>query len=376
MKITQFCQLYPPAIYGGGEYLFFQYAKELAKRGHEVNVITQRLKGTKCYEELNGVKIHRVGKPIDYKGHLNMSLMNNASFIIKSFKKGLKIAKDSDIIHSNTYAPALSGHAVSYCLKIPHVISIFDVYSQGSFWNNWSGQRGVSKGLSIIGPLMEKIILKIRPAMIHTISNASKEDLIKAGVKRPIRVVPCMIDLTDYKTPRTEEKNQFCYVGRHVFYKNVDTIIKAMPSVLGKNPKTKFIIVGDGPMKKQWMALARRLGVSSSVLFTGRVSHEHKLRIINESKFVVNPSTVEGFGIIILESWALGKPVIASNVRPMNELINKENGDLAEPYKSIDWANKINKMLKENKQGIKKYAKQYSTKKVTPLLENIFKTLI
>ena len=249
MKITQFCQLYPPAIYGGGEYLFFQYARELVKQGHEVNVITQRLTNTKPFEVLDGVKIYRIGKPIDYKGHLSMNVGNNLSYIFKSFKKGLNIAKGSDIIHSNTYAPSISAHLVSKFLKIPHVMSIFDVYSGGNFWNKWSSQNSVSKGLNFIGPLMEKFILKFMPAVIHTISNASKKDLLKARVRAPIKVVPCAINLKDYKTPKVKVKNQFCYVGRHVFYKNVDTIIKAMPAILGKNPNTKFIIAGEGPMK-------------------------------------------------------------------------------------------------------------------------------
>ncbi|MFA5406143.1 MAG: hypothetical protein WC307_02195 [Candidatus Nanoarchaeia archaeon] len=62
-----------------------------------------------------------------------MSLLNNASFIIKSFRAGLKIAKDSDVIHSNTYTPAVSAHLVSYFLKISHLMSIFDFYSSGPF---------------------------------------------------------------------------------------------------------------------------------------------------------------------------------------------------------------------------------------------------
>jgi glycosyltransferase involved in cell wall biosynthesis len=129
------------------------------------------------------------------------------------------------------------------------------------------------------------------------------------------------------------------------------------------------------------MALARRLGVNNSITFTGRVSHADKLKIISESKFVVNPSTVEGFGLVLLESWALGKPVLASNVRPLNELVNKENGELVEPYKAINWANAIIKLLKERpRPGLKAYAKQYSTKKVmlqlTDMLNNVKKTFI
>ncbi|MBD3312055.1 glycosyltransferase, partial [archaeon] len=73
MRITQFCQLYPPAVYGGGEFLFFNYARELVRLGHEVNVVTQRLTGTPAFEVIDGVRVHRVGRPFDYAGHSNVS---------------------------------------------------------------------------------------------------------------------------------------------------------------------------------------------------------------------------------------------------------------------------------------------------------------
>lgn len=367
--------MYPPAVYGGGEFLFFQYARELVRQGHEVKVITQRLNGTPPGEVIDGVKVYRVGKPVDYKGHLSMSLFDNLSFIIKSFRAGLRIAKGSDVIHSNTYAPSISAQGVSFFKKIPHVMTVHDVYSQGDFWKDWSSQKGVGKSFNFLGPLLEKMVLKLKPSLIHTVSNTSKRDLIKAKVRAPIRVVPCVINLKDYKKPKVKVKNQFCYVGRHVFYKNVDSVIRAMPAILGKNPKTKFIIMGDGPVRKQWEVLARRLGVINSVRFTGRVSHEHKLRIISESKFIVLPSLVEGFGIVMLESWAMGKPVIASNVPPLNELVNNKNGALVEPYKVMAWADTINKMLKKQPKGLKKYAEQYSVEKVTKRLASLFKTL-
>ncbi len=375
MKIIQFCQLYPPAIYGGGEFLFFQYARELVRQGHEVIVITQRLRDTKRFEVIDGVRIYRIGRPLRYDGHLNMNVWSNIGFILKAFREGLRIAKGSDVIHSNAYAPVISAHLTSFFLKIPHVISLFDVYSNGDFWVKWSNQKGVFKPINFIGPLIEKIILRLRPSLIHTISEASKRDLLNAGVKAPIRVVPCVIDLRDYKVRRVKVKNQFCYVGRHVFYKNVDVIIKAMPQVLSSNPSVKFIVIGDGPMRKKWMALARRLGVSSSVVFTGRISDELKLKIIRESKFSVLPSTVEGFGIVILESWALNKPIIVSDLPPMNELVSNLNGALVNPKKINDWVKAINKMIKKQPTGLRKFAEKYNVKKVTKQLISLFKSV-
>src|SRR4030042_6903001 len=113
MNILFFCQLYPPAIYGGGEYIFFQWAKELAKRGHEVFTIAQKLKGTADFEKIDGINVYRTGMPIEYKGVLPVSFKCNFDYVSKAFVKGLGIAfkNDIDIIHSNTYIPALAGYA-------------------------------------------------------------------------------------------------------------------------------------------------------------------------------------------------------------------------------------------------------------------------
>lgn len=368
MKILQLCQLYPPAVYGGGEYLFYLYAKELVKRGHEVSVITQRLKGTSDYEEMEGVKIYRVGKSLDYKGHLNMSPLSNMSYIISAYQKANSI--NYDLIHSNTYAPSIAGQLLHKMKGTPHVMSVFDVYSKGDFWKQWTKQKGVSKSLRLIGPLMEKFILKFRPSLFLTISKASEHDLLKARVKAPVRIIPCCINPNEYKPIRVKPKNQFAFIGRHVFYKNVDTIIKAMPSILGRTPNAKFIIVGDGPMKKEWESIARRLGVLSSVVFTGRVSNELKKRIISESKLVVQPSTVEGFGMILLESWAMGRPVLTSDVAPLNELTK----NTVKPYSVSAWADHIIKMLKEDKRET--LPEKYETNKVTLELERVFKRII
>ncbi len=61
MKILYFTQLFYPSLFGGGENVFFGWARELTKRGHQVYVITQRLENTKSYEECEGIKIFRVG---------------------------------------------------------------------------------------------------------------------------------------------------------------------------------------------------------------------------------------------------------------------------------------------------------------------------
>src|SRR5438445_10525864 len=132
MKILILSQLFAPAIYGGGEVVFSSICQNLARRGHSVTVITQRLLGTPDYEENSFVRIFRVGKPIDFRGTLPSDLSTNLSFLIHATTKATRILAEEkfDILHSNTYFPALIGKVCFSLFRLPHIRQIRTVYSQ------------------------------------------------------------------------------------------------------------------------------------------------------------------------------------------------------------------------------------------------------
>ena len=85
MKILYLTQLYPPMLYGGGEYIFSKWAQEMANRGHTICVITQKVKGTKDFEVLNGVNVYRILPEIKYRGSLySIGLAHNLGFLLSS----------------------------------------------------------------------------------------------------------------------------------------------------------------------------------------------------------------------------------------------------------------------------------------------------
>jgi glycosyltransferase involved in cell wall biosynthesis len=176
MNILFFTQLFYPSLFGGGEYLFFLIAKELVKRGYGVYVIAQRLSGTEKFEEVEGVNIHRVGSEISYQGTLPPTVGANLRYLISAVKKGRSIITENgnsvraiDIIHSNTYVPALSGYLCSKLYGMPHVITFHDVYqaSDKKFWKNWTATQrtNVPFYASTLSRIVEKIVLKLNPSM-------------------------------------------------------------------------------------------------------------------------------------------------------------------------------------------------------------------
>ena len=83
------------------------------------------------------------------------------------------------------------------------------------------------------------------------------------------------------------------FVGRLVFYKNLETVIRAFTKVVRTIPDARLEILGDGPNREMLRREAEPLG--GSVHFAGRVSHEEKIKRIKNSSFMVFPSLLEGF---------------------------------------------------------------------------------
>ena len=120
MKIIYFSQLFYPSIFGGGKYFLYMISYELAKRGHPIHVITQKLKGTPNFEIFESINVHRVGNEMEFRGTLPPTIKHNATYVLESFLTARKILNEYakshskiDIIHSSPFVPVLSAHLIS-----------------------------------------------------------------------------------------------------------------------------------------------------------------------------------------------------------------------------------------------------------------------
>lgn len=383
MNILYFTQLFYPAIFGGGEYIFYQWAKELAKKGHEIFVITQNLNGSKSYENHEGIHIHRVGSTLNLKGTLPIGIVPNLTFLVESFVKGIEITKKNkiDIIHSNTYVPVFSAQACAGLTKIPHIATVHDVYhtSKKDFWKTWSNQAGVSKSMGFLGPMMEKLITKMPVTIFHTVSEKSKQDLESTGVSKII-VIPNGVNVDNYQNNTNTRKNQAIFVGRLIFYKNIEVIINAFVKVIAKIPDAKLIIVGNGPQRSHLENLSKSLGLNNNISFTGSVSDTDKVKLISESQVLLNPSLVEGFGIVVLEGFACNKPVIVSDSKPLSDLVDDSiDGYIVSATDANSWAGKIieifsdsSKSSKMGLEGMRKVSTKYSISKLSDDMVSLY----
>jgi glycosyltransferase involved in cell wall biosynthesis len=330
---------------GGGEYLFHLIAKKLANNNHKVWVITNKIVGEN-YDTNKNITIIFVPPTLMYKGGLPPSFLDNLRYSFNAINVGKKIIKQEkiDIIHSNNFAPALAGSILSTLTSCHHTTTIHDVFSLcgKDYWKLWGKQSNVSKINVILAPFFEKLLLKLNYDCIHTVSETSKDDLIKFGSKKPIYVIYNSIEDVTNTYSSNVVPHQLIYVGRLVFYKNLEVVLRAISIVKKIEPAIKFVIVGSGPHKESLEKIISKLGIEFNVEIKGYVDANKKEELIESSSALAFPSLCEGFGIVILEAFAKRIPVLVSDIRPMSEIVeNGKTGFVINPHDEKAWANSI-----------------------------------
>jgi glycosyltransferase involved in cell wall biosynthesis len=135
-------------------------------------------------------------------------------------------------------------------------------------------------------------------------------------------------------------------VGRLRPSKGQDVLIRAIAHLKQDLPETRVEFVGDGPSKGSFMKLARELGVEESCLFAEPVEHQAVLDRMTSSVATLVPSRDDNCPLVVIESLAVGTPVIGSNVGGIVEMIRDGvEGFLVEPDDPAALAEKLKLIL-------------------------------
>ena len=130
------------------------------------------------------------------------------------------------------------------------------------------------------------------------------------------------------------------FVGRLSVQKGPDLLMEAIPGILHYRPDAKFVFVGDGYMRWDLDRRAHQLKVSHAVRFLGNMDGNGELlNLYKSADCVCVPSRNEPFGIVVLEAWAAGKPVVATYSGGPSEVVRHgETGYMVYPnHDSICW---------------------------------------
>jgi glycosyltransferase involved in cell wall biosynthesis len=111
------------------------------------------------------------------------------------------------------------------------------------------------------------------------------------------------------------------YVGRVVFEKGLQVLVRALPLILAQHPSAKVVVAGKGPELESLRSLAWELDVGQKVLFIGFISDDDRDCLFKVADCAVFPSLYEPFGIVALEAMAAKCPVVVTEVGGLREVV-------------------------------------------------------
>jgi glycosyltransferase XagB len=190
-------------------------------------------------------------------------------------------------------------------------------------------------------------VYRNRPVI--TVSESSKREIIKLGFSRPdnIEIIYNGINPDIFVPGKKTTAPSFIYLGRLKQHKNIDVCIKAFAKVLKKHTDATLHIVGSGECDVMLLELAISLGVEKNVEFHGRVNEKKKAKLLAQSWSMIQPSSIEGWGITVIEANSCKTPVIASKVNGLKDsVVHKQTGILVQPHNDEALAKVMNQLIK------------------------------
>lgn len=221
-----------------------------------------------------------------------------------------------------------------------------------------------------LGKIIKQFILK-RIDKLTVVSNALKQKVIKLGYLKEIYVYPMGVD-TNLFSPEKKDislkvkyniKNEFLlFVGTLSERKGIKYLIQAMPLIIKEYPEAKLLVIGDGNLKNEMIALTKELKVDNNIIFTGAIEHDKLPPYFATADLFILPSLSEGFGLVIIEAISCKTLAVTSNLPEINDIIIENNtGFYFENKNSTSISQKIIYILKNKEifNTIKENGRQY-----------------
>lgn len=371
MKIAQVAPYFHPHL-GGVESHVETISRELARRGHDVHVLTSLLPGTKAREEAHGYTIHRVPQ--------RMNLFTTP--VTPTLREALQREGAWDLVHAHSPPPMTAWYSARAArkLRVPHVLT-YHCDLEIPF-------PGGSLVVEVFRRTLGRYAVNHSAALVATTRTYAATS--RALWHRPdVAVIPNPVDPARFspgiKGDAIRERHKLgdrpvaLFVGRLTHHKGVDDFVRAARFTPAD---IVHLVVGDGPHRAHLERLARDLGVQEKVLFAGKVDYQDLPRYYAAATMGVLPSTsrLEAFGIAALEAMATGKPVVLSRMPGMQEVIENEGtGLLAEPMDPQDLAAKIARIAADPKlaeamglRGRQRIVERFTLAKVVDALEDVY----
>jgi glycosyltransferase involved in cell wall biosynthesis len=237
----------------------------------------------------------------------------------------------------------------------------------------------------LIAPLQQRVIV---------ISEALGRYTAKLEGVSPDRIVPIHYGLPfDHAAPprpgavRREfklpaEAPIIGIVGRLTEQKGHRTLLHAFARLLDEHPAARLLVVGEGELRPDLQTLARELNIAGRVIFTGY--RDDASRLMADFDVLAVPSLWEGFGLVLLEAMDAARPVVASRVSAIPEIVlDGETGLLVPPGDAQALASALGQLLDDptlaaemGRRGRERLRSHFSVERMVDETERVYRGLL
>lgn len=339
----------PCLLTGGTEYQTINLVRALKEAGHRVITL--------CYYEYNPDMValfESYGSEVvllSPEMQKRPKGLKQVLFIYKKFREVIKTYQP-DLVHIQYMAPGAIPIFVARLLGVKNVLAtVHQPYTES---------HGVFSKiiLRISATFCTLFIVVSKNAEKSWFGSSSLFDEHKSLSKQPshftvynaidinrIQELAQQVDSNAAKGIQQIESKSFVFgaVSRLRAEKGIDLLIEAFSRLVFENHDVHLHIVGNGPDGEKLKDLVTQLNIANKVTFFGEASWESAMQQMALMDVVVVPSRFEGFGLSAAEAMAMGKPVVASNVFGLKEVVNNgqtgllfENGDSDSLYLKLN----------------------------------------
>ena len=246
----------------------------------------------------------------------------------------IKATQGIDLLHANFASPdGIACRKLARFLKLPYLIT--------------EHQAALDEYLNTA---------KLSSQMMQAYRDASKVICVSERTRNTIAerdpdlqnltVIPNGVEMDRFSiTPKNDTPRSMIYIGYLVEHKGVHILLEAMKSLRNQGYDLHLGIVGDGAYRKDLESIAQRLSISDYVTFHGEQTPAEIATLLNQHDFLVHPSFIESFGIVVVEALASGLPVVATINGGSEAILNDHCGILVPPRDAHALAQGISQLI-------------------------------
>jgi len=344
---------------------YYYLSKYAVEKGIDVHVVCGRAAGQEKYEEIDGIKVHRVSPIKNRRSYLY------GEFAKKSFEKVKELKPDLIHGHTSIHLGCTRNRRKIDAPIITHFHTVLNAYKLMDYLPiSYNPRDAIIYRLMTMSYFPEYKYLLNNSDYIVAVSEYCANSIKKYIPNAKIKVIYNGVDPTIFKPIRSDIKKQLnadhliLYVGRAVPWKGIQYLLEATKELNKKFEGLKVLLLGverpDTKIFCDWLKDIAKKNELDNVIFSKPVPYAELPKYYSAADCFVLPSYPEALGKVILEAQACGCPVVATNGGGIPEILDEGCGLTFKHRNAQDLEDKISIILNNKEQFRGGIGKEFS----------------